>query len=175
MLNNIEWKPLIYKGIDFSDRYMISNDGELYSIKAQKNIKKSLTNGYYTYVASLGKRGTHKLIKIHVAVAETFVDGKCDGLVINHIDGNKLNNNYKNLEWVTQSENIKHAYENGLIKHKTGKRIMCLNTGMIFESIGEASRWCGLKKSSIQNVLKKKCKYAGRDPISGEYLEWILV
>ena len=52
---------------------------------------------------------------IHVIVAETFcVKNSSDKLEVNHCDGNKLNNNYKNLKWVTHSDNLKHAYKHKL-------------------------------------------------------------
>lgn len=43
---------------------------------------------------------------VHRIVAKYFVDGWFDGAVVNHIDGNKHNNNYENLEWITQKDNI---------------------------------------------------------------------
>ena len=107
---NREWKSLIYGDLDLSDRFLISNDGLLFSLKTNKILKQNLNKeGYYTYVTSLGKRGTHKAIKIHKAVALMFVDGYKDGLIINHKDGNKKNNLYTNLEWVTAKENTAHS------------------------------------------------------------------
>lgn len=53
---------------------------------------------------------------IHRAVALAHVPGYKPGYCANHIDGNKLNNDPSNLEWVTYSENMKHAWKNGLIK-----------------------------------------------------------
>lgn len=49
-------------------------------------------------------------------VAKHFCDGYKDNLVVNHKDGNKLNNNYENLEWVTRSENDLHAFRLDLRK-----------------------------------------------------------
>lgn len=53
---------------------------------------------------------------VHRLVAYHFVDGYQDGLVVNHKDGNKLNNEADNLEWVTRSENDLHAFKLGLRK-----------------------------------------------------------
>ena len=49
-----------------------------------------------------------KRFSIHYLVASTFIDGEQENLEINHKDGNKLNNCYLNLEWVTRSENQQH-------------------------------------------------------------------
>lgn len=68
-----------------------------------------------------------KAIYIHKVVAQYFVPQpflpllKNDKLIVNHIDGNKKNNNYKNLEWATYSQNTRHAYETGLEKAVTGE------------------------------------------------------
>lgn len=51
---------------------------------------------------------------IHRLVAIYFVDGYSSELVVNHKDGDKTNNRFENLEWVTRSQNDLHAYKNGL-------------------------------------------------------------
>lgn len=66
-------------------------------------------NGYYC--VRLGKEGISKLYSVHRLVALTFleiIDGKNQ---VNHIDGNKKNNNVSNLEWVSCKENINHCDE----------------------------------------------------------------
>ena len=60
-----------------------------------------------------------KTFRSHVIVAQTFIKNDDNKPQINHIDGNKKNNNVDNLEWVTNRENIIHAYKNGLIKPMT--------------------------------------------------------
>lgn len=116
------WKPLIYKDIDMSDRFLISDNGNIYSLKSKKVLKQTLnkSTGYYAVCVSLGSRSDRKLIKTHIAVATNFVDGYKHGLVVNHKDGNKKNNNASNLEWVTHKQNSIHASKNGLLHGKTG-------------------------------------------------------
>lgn len=60
--------------------------------------------------------GKNKLFFVHRVVALHFVDGYFDGAVVNHKDGNKSNNHYTNLEWVSRSDNNKHAIKNKLSK-----------------------------------------------------------
>ena len=63
---------------------------------------------------SLSKNGTVKTISVHRLVAITFVEGDSK-LTVNHKDGNKLNNHYSNLEFISSSENVKHAHRIGIV------------------------------------------------------------
>ena len=64
-----------------------------------------------------------KTIGVHILVASAFVknDQPAKKVEVNHDDGVKTNNFYKNLEWVTRQRNIEHAYETGLNKDKTNE------------------------------------------------------
>ncbi|END7728784.1 NUMOD4 motif-containing HNH endonuclease [Escherichia coli] len=98
--------------------YAITNDGRVYS-HSRVNLRGRLIKGRwlkhnhnvngYKYVC-LYKDGVKKNILIHKLVASHFVGGFAEGLQVNHIDGDKYNNNYLNLEWVTPSGNISHSY-----------------------------------------------------------------
>lgn len=100
---------------DFED-YYINNIGEVYSYKdgwrtrkGWKKLKPWLHNNYLNItLVKCGKRSNYS---IHRLVAKYFVDGYKEGLVVNHIDGNTLNNNANNLEWTTQQDNIIKGYE----------------------------------------------------------------
>lgn len=76
-------------------------------IKTYKN-----TNGYI--IAYLSKNGITKTIKVHRLVAIAYIPNPFNLPKVNHLDGNKENNHYKNLEWSTQKRNIQHAFETGL-------------------------------------------------------------
>ena len=75
-------------------------------------------NGYYR--VSLCKEGKTKYRNLHKLIAETFISNPEGYKYINHIDGDKLNNNLKNLEWCTQSHNTKEAFRIGLHKKYFG-------------------------------------------------------
>lgn len=68
--------------------------------------------GYYRVSLRKGNKTYEKYI--HQLVALHFVSNPLNYTVVNHIDGNKINNYYKNLEWVTYSQNNQHAYNTGL-------------------------------------------------------------
>ena len=69
---------------------------------------------------SLYKEGVCKKHSVHRLVAKAFIDNIKNKTDVNHIDGNKLNNNINNLEWVSKSENIKHSLN--VLKNKSGLR-----------------------------------------------------
>ena len=102
------WKEIAgYEG-----RYQISDDGLVRSLISGIVMKQQMhPKGYrvvsLTIAAGKGKKD-HRLV--HQLVAEQFVKGKAPGLIPNHKDGDKTNNHYRNLEWMTHSENHKHAY-----------------------------------------------------------------
>lgn len=115
------WTNLIYSGRKY-DQFLISNIGRIKNVNTGTIYAQSITaSGYSTVCVSLGSRKSKKLFKIHKAVAESFIKNPEGKPVVNHIDGNKRNNNVENLEWVTYSENTLHAYKTGLMKHPGGE------------------------------------------------------
>lgn len=93
--------------------YYISSDGKLYNSKTETWYKGRICeNGYLDYILTIDKK--QKSFRAHRLVAEAFIPNPKNLPIVNHIDGNKLNNNVSNLEWVTNSENVIHAYKNNL-------------------------------------------------------------
>ena len=114
------WKTLQYNGITY-EQFEISNFGQLKNINTGTVYKQCINKeGYSQVCVSLGHRNTKKVFKIHKAVAESFVPNPDNKCVVNHIDCDKLNNSYDNLEWVTPSENTQHASINGLLNPLRG-------------------------------------------------------
>jgi hypothetical protein len=175
-MNNIIWKRMIYHGKDLGDYYLVSNTGEIKGVKTGKIRKKNINHeGYYFVCVSLGSRDIKPCIKVHRAVAETFLENMENLPDINHKDGNKLNNHINNLEFCTHQYNILHAYKNELIK-ENGKKIICLNNLQVFDKIIDAANWCGCKDSTISDYLasrKNLRKSAGKHPQTGENLTWL--
>lgn len=80
-----------------------------------KILKQSLRSNGYFHVCLYNCNG-YKQLSIHRLVCISFIKNTDNKPCVNHIDGNKQNNNVCNLEWVTRSENQRHAVKLGLIK-----------------------------------------------------------
>lgn len=119
------WKDI--KG--FEGYYQISNLGNVKSLgiynknqyKYEHLKNKRISNKGYYYVA-VSYKSKFKILTIHRLVAQAFIPNPFNKPCVNHIDGNKLNNSLDNLEWVTYSENTKHAWENGLFSEEGLKK-----------------------------------------------------
>ena len=93
------------------DTYLISEDGVVYSTINNKILKGMINNySYHLYRLKL-ITGEFKWFMSHRLVAFTYLQlPKNPKLEINHIDGNRLNNHYSNLEWITHSDNVLKIY-----------------------------------------------------------------
>ena len=115
---------------------------------------------------TLYKGKLSKKYAVHRLVAEAFIPNPQNKPQVNHIDGNKQNNRVDNLEWVTQTENMIHAYTHGLMDNVikyTNSRKMSLNVINLssdetihFNSQCEASSYLGIPQYKISRHIKSK-------------------
>lgn len=150
------WKEIV----EF-DNYEVSNFGNVRNKKTSRILSTKLQNGYLC--VSLCNDGKVKRRCIHRLVGIAFINNTYNKPVINHKNGDKLNNKADNLEWVTQKENIHHAVENGLINFYTCPITqMDLDNNIIklFESIKEIEEIHKYDRSLIIRVCKGKGKTA---------------
>lgn len=119
-----EWKDIP----KFEGCYQVSNFGNVRSfLTGHKGFKRkepvirslSLTHDGYQKVRLLAN-GLDITMRIHRLVAEMFVPNPCGKETVNHIDGNKLNNQSDNLEWADRHEQLDHAYKMGLKRADRG-------------------------------------------------------
>lgn len=171
-----EWKI-------FKDKYLVSNTGKIISLKHNntnniKTLKPVIRKTGYKYITI-----NNKQYVLHRVVAECFIPNIDNKPFINHIDGNKLNNNVKNLEWCTAKENCIHAVKNNLIRFNTPKHIESAKKNIqkaidgnlvrinmftkkgeyikTYDSIIEASRQTGANATHISLCAKGKQKTCG--------------
>ncbi len=91
--------------------YEVTEDGVVIGARG-KALKPDINSTGYRRV-SLCKNGIVKRVFIHKLVAQHFVEGYQQGLVVNHIDGDNTNNHADNLQWVTPSENVLDGWKRG--------------------------------------------------------------
>lgn len=108
----IKWKPIVIEGI--STKYIVSDDGDVVNAKTNYTLAKTLTKKGYQKVGIV-MNGKIYNRTIHRLVAKAFIPNPEGKLTVNHKDGDKHNNHVSNLEWMTNRENIHHAWENGLV------------------------------------------------------------
>lgn len=99
--------------------YYVTETGKIYSEYSKKFLSAQLDKDGYEKVRLISTDGARHRYSVHRLVLENYnpVDGM-ETLQVNHIDGDKQNNNLNNLEWVTCQENILHAYKNNLHSQK---------------------------------------------------------
>lgn len=106
----------------FESLYVASSDGLIYKMKDGKPERvlggRSRDGSPHSYssVCLVDETGKRHATKIHRVIAETFIPNPNNLPCVNHKDGNKRNNDVSNLEWVTYSENMKHATKTGLFE-----------------------------------------------------------
>ena len=158
-MENEIWKPLV----GYESAYEISNFGKIKSNhvingKISNKIKKTYiaSNGYESVTLSLNN--VKKMNQIHRLLALTFIPNPDNFPCVNHIDGNKLNNNLSNLEWCSYSENSKHSYSIGLRKYRriSANTVLVKNikTNEILP-ISYVVRDLGIKTRNFKDLLER--------------------
>lgn len=112
---------------------------------------------------SFQHNGIQTIKNLHRLYAQAFIPNPENKRVVNHKDGNKLNNDLSNLEWSSYSENINHAYENNLRTNKKEVVQISLDGFFIneYKSQKEAHRQTGISFQAINHAVRVRSKTAG--------------
>lgn len=111
------------------ERYSVSEWGEVFGVRGK--LKPCFDKRGYKRVWLYDSEGRRFEKYIHRLVAECFVDGD-KSLTVNHKDGNKVNNHKSNLEWISNADNLRHSFKEGLRDaRKTWKTRRFINNGYL--------------------------------------------
>jgi hypothetical protein len=146
-IGKIEWKWISgIPGIP-ENRYKISNTGEVMYMKNGRILSKQISNrGYFLVKIGNVTCTVHKLVALFFVPGRT--DEKCQ---VEHKDTQKFNNYADNLEWVTPAENMKRAYEKGLMNVKKGEDNAA--TSMLNSDVDKICQWLLEYKGNTKYVL----------------------
>ena len=146
-------------------KYYISDYGRMKN--HDRLLKSSIGEGYYyLYIGE-------KFQKIHIAVAKAFILNPNNYPIVNHKDGNKLNNHVSNLEWTTIKGNVEHAVQNGL--NPLNKKVVNYddndNILKVYLNCADAARELKVCKSSINKCCKNMINSCGENKLKFKYLD----
>lgn len=152
------WKPM-----KSNPNYYISNQGNVCN-KNKRPLKLTIKNGYY--ICLIMKEGKSHCITVSREMLNTFIGmpENIESPVVDHINGNKLDNRLENLEWVTQKENTDRARANGLTKTHERSVVqmdLCENVIKIWSSVQTAATELNINRHSILKCCTKDHKTGG--------------
>lgn len=142
----------------FEGRYEIYPDGTIINIKTNKPICQWKDNVGYLQIAIRIGKNKRKHMRVHRLVAEHFLPNPNNLPQVNHIDGDKTNNNLSNLEWTDNKNNTQHGYDNNLYhsKHRCiGIKVFdklgnYINT---YKSIRETAEKLNINRKTLSRIL----------------------
>jgi hypothetical protein len=140
----------------YEGKYFISTRGQVYSFKSNRKLAIKVDSWGYPCV-SLYDGEKIVMHKIHRLLAKAFIDNQHNKPCVNHIDGNKENNDISNLEWVTHSENTLHSKrvlkQNVGGDHHKARLVIDSETGIFYDTIAEAAWAKGVKPMNLVGWL----------------------
>ena len=133
--------------------YLIDENARVFSLKTNAFLSGSINGSKYHFYHLYDDFGNDRNIGAHRLMAMTYLElpDNYEELVVNHKDGNKLNNDIDNLEWCTHTENLVHAGLNGLSSKAKHVQVYDIysNTVYFFSTMIECARYYGISKDAV--------------------------
>ncbi|EJV41800.1 HNH endonuclease [Bacillus toyonensis] len=145
--------------------YDVSTNGRVMNVITSKILSQEVHDGGYKTVR-LYKNGRPYKKYVHRLVAQAFLSNPFDKPNVNHIDNNKHNNNVRNLEWVTQKENVRHSIDNGNKRGLRSDLVLKIYLDIHFNCM-KIKDVANKYKVSERNVISIRDKKSHQDILSG--------
>lgn len=155
------------KPIEGFPNYLIKENGEVFSLKTGKILKPSLSKSGYLQFNLINKNGASSILLHRILMIAFKFNPFYKTLQVNHIDGDKLNNDLENLEWVTASKNTQHAFDTGLTPKGASHYNTNISDFQIMEIIslrenGLSYKEIAKKYNTTRQSISNYCRGIGR-------------
>ncbi len=157
---------LAFKTIPNYSRYEISEEGRVFrkegTYRGRYNSRREQTpalrsTDYLRVNVMADGEGLCKLVNVHRLVALTYLsDSYEEDLTVNHIDKNKLNNHFSNLEWISNVENVRLGHDKETSQYSLEGEIL-----KTWKSAAEAGDTLGINRAGISAVINKRNRSSG--------------
>ena len=146
----------IWKDIpEYEGKYQASSFGRIRSIASSKIMSSNRSDSDYI-VVNLYKNKKRKTFLVHRLIAKTFIPNPNNLPIVNHKNENKQDNRVCNLEWCSTSYNSSYGSRKKKQAEKLGKRVMCVETGKVYMSIGLAGKSVNKPYQDISRACKSE-------------------
>lgn len=151
------------KGVVFIKEYkgfLVDEELNIYNSITKNKLKPFKGTDGYLHVKYKNKNKTY-CVRVHKLYAVLFIPNPNNYKYVNHIDSDKTNCSLENLEWCTNSYNIKHGWDSGNRTHKNMTKVEVFKDGESvgkFNSIRELSSTLGLDRHKVARILKEEVK-----------------
>ena len=168
----IEKAPDFMPVVGYEGLYEVGKDGTVWSLNynhtgQRKQLRPRPFKKLGYLKVPLCKDGKMKNRPVHQLVLNAYLSKPSPELVVMHLDSAPANNHLENLAWGTNKENLNDTHRLALMSEvmtnhpATSTSVLCVETGVVYPSVHEASRQTGISRGNISACLKGKRKTAG--------------